>query len=104
MKTILTLLMLFLSIGAFSQTSDTTSVGDEFIKFERQFSNGKTVMLVGVTLVVAGSAIVATPVIITGSIAILIGEVIASDSFKHIRFAGILMNQNHIGTKIKPIE
>ncbi len=96
--------MLVLSIGAFSQTSDTTSVGDEFIKFERQFSNGKTLVLVGAAIVIAGSAIVATPVIITGAVVILIGEAIASDSFKHIRFAGLLMNKNNIGTKVKPIE
>lgn len=105
MKIILTLLMLIASISAFSQTStsDTTSVGDEMIRFERQYSNGRVISMAGSIIAIAGASIVATPVIITGGVIMLIGEFIAADSHKHMRIAGLLMNQNRIGTKLKPI-
>ena len=104
MKIILTLLMLVLSIGAFSQTtSDTTSVGDEMIRFERQYSNGRVIAMAGTIFAIAGASIVATPVIIAGGVIMVIGEFIAADSHKHMRIAGLLMNQNRIGTKLKPI-
>lgn len=105
MKIILTLLMLVLSIGAFSQTtSDTTSVGDEMIRFERQYSNGRVIAMAGTIIAIGGACVVATPVIITGAAIMFIGEFIVAHSHKHIRTAGLLMNQNQIGTKLKPIE
>ena len=105
MKIILTLLMLVLSISAFSQTtSDTTSVGDEMIRFERQYSNGRVIAMAGTIIAIGGACVVATPVIITGAAIMFIGEFIVAHSHKHIRTAGLLMNQNQIGTKLKPIE
>ena len=105
MKIILTLLMLVASISSFSQTStsDTTSVGDEMIRFERQYSNGRVIAMAGTIFAIAGASIVATPVIIAGGVIMVIGEFIAADSHKHMRTAGLLMNQNRIGTKLKPI-
>ena len=106
MKIILTLLMLIASITAFSQTStsDTTSVGDQLIRFERQHGNGNILAFAGTVTVVVGASVVATPIMVAGTIMLVIGEIISLDSYRHIRMAGLLMNQNRIGTNIKLIE
>ena len=108
MKIILTLLMFVASITAFSQTStsesDTTSVGDEMIRFERQYSNGRVIAMAGTIFAIVGACTLATPVIIAGGVIMVIGEFIAADSHKHMRIAGLLMNQNRIGINLKPIE
>jgi len=106
MKIILTLLMFVASITAFSQTStesDTTSVGDEMIRFERQYSNGRTIALAGTIFAIAGASTLVTPVIIAGGVIMVIGELIAADSHKHMRIAGLLMNKNRIGTKLNKL-
>jgi hypothetical protein len=103
MKIILTLLMFVASITAFSQTSDTTSVGDEMIRFERQYSNGRTIAIAGTIFAIAGASTAAIPVIIAGGVIMLIGELIAADSHKHMRIAGLLMNKNRIGTKLNKL-
>jgi ABC-type phosphate transport system permease subunit len=107
MKIILTLLMFVTSITAFSQTStsesDTTSVGDEMIRFERQYSNGRTIAMAGTIFVIAGASTLATPVIIAGGVIMFIGDFIAADSHKHMRIAGLLMNKNRIGTKLNKL-
>jgi hypothetical protein len=107
MKIILTLLMFVASITAFSQTStsesDTTSVGDEMIRFERQYSNGRTIALAGTIFAIAGASTLVTPVIIAGGVIMVIGELIAADSHKHMRIAGLLMNKNQIGTKLNKL-
>lgn len=98
--------MLVLSIGAFSQTStsDTTSVGDEMIRFERKHGNGNILVFAGTITVVVGASVVATPIMVAGAIMLAIGEIISLDSYRHIRMAGLLMNKNQIGTDLKPIE
>ena len=107
MNKILTLFMLVLSFGISAQsteTSDTTSVGNQLIKFERQYSNGVGIGLAGTIIVIAGSSIVATPIIIAGGVVMILGEIIKIDSHKYIRFAGLLMNKNNIGNKVKQIK
>jgi|LauGreDrversion4_2_1035121.scaffolds.fasta_scaffold277298_1 hypothetical protein len=106
MKTILTILMILLSVGAFSQTqTDTTSVGDQLIKFEKQHANGVMLTFAGSISMVVGVAVVTAPPIgILGGVMLLAGQVILLDSHRHLRTAGLLMNQNNIGTKVKLIE
>ena len=106
MKTMLTILMILLSVGAFSQTqTDTTSVGDQLIKFEKQHANGVMLTFAGSISMVVGVVVVAAPPIgILGGVMLLAGEVIALDSHRHIRNAGLLMNQNNIGTNLKKVE
>jgi hypothetical protein len=105
MKTILTILMILLSVGAFSQTqTDTTSVGDQLIKFEKQHANGVMLTFAGSISMVVGVAVVAPPIGILGGVMLLAGQVILLDSHRHLRTAGLLMNQNNIGTKVKLIE
>ena len=106
MKTILTMLMLVFAIGASAQTSvsDTTSVGDELMLFERQHSNGNILSFAGTVTVVVGAGVVATPIMVVGVVMLIAGEVISLDSYRHIRMAGLLMNQNRIGTRLKPID
>lgn len=97
--------MILLSVGAFSQTqTDTTSVGDQLIKFEKQHANGVMLTFAGSISMVVGVAVVAPPIGILGGVMLLAGQVILLDSHRHLRTAGLLMNQNNIGTKVKLIE
>lgn len=94
MKTILLILTLILTFGLSAQTTtDTTSAGDELIKFERKFSNGKTIAVLGTAIAITGSIIYLPPVIIIGGTIAIIGEVYSWDSHKHIRRAGIILNK-----------
>lgn len=108
MKTILTILIIFLSFGTFSQTKTptdtTTSVGNELIKFEKQHSNGVMLTFAGSISLVIGTVVAAPPIGILGGVMLLAGEVIALDSHRHIKNAGLLMNQNNIGTNLKKVE
>ena len=94
MKTILLILTLILTFNLAAQsTSDTTSVGDELIKFEKQYSSGKTLLVLGTAIGVTGSLIALPPVMIVGGVIALFGEVYSWDSHKHIRRAGKILNK-----------
>lgn len=94
MKTILLILTLILTFNIAAQsTSDTTSVGDELIKFEKQYSSGKTLLVLGTAIGVTGSLIALPPVMIVGGVIALFGEVYSWDSHKHIRRAGKILNK-----------
>jgi len=94
MKTILLILTLILTFSVSAQSfTDTTSAGDELIKFEQKFSSGKTVLVIGTIISITGGLIVMQPVIITGLCIALIGEVYSWDSHKHIRRAGKILNK-----------
>jgi hypothetical protein len=94
MKTILLILTLILTFNIAAQSkSDTTSVGDELIKFEKQYSSGKTLLVLGTAIGVTGSLIALPPVMIVGGVIALFGEVYSWDSHKHIRRAGTILNK-----------
>ena len=94
MKTILLILTLILTFNLAAQsTSDTTSVGDELIKFEQKYSSGKTLLVLGTAIGVTGSLIALPPVMIVGGVIALFGEVYSWDSHKHIRRAGKILNK-----------
>lgn len=93
MKTILLLLALLITQFLSAQSTDTTSVGEELIKFEKQYSNGKTLAVFGTAIAVTGALIAIPPVSVAGLCVALIGEVYSWDSHKHIRRAGKILNQ-----------
>jgi hypothetical protein len=94
MKTILLILTLILTFGLSAQTTpDTTSAGDELIKFEKKYSTGKIIVVLGTSISVTGSLIALPPVAIVGGVIALIGEVYSWDSHKHIRRAGKILNK-----------
>lgn len=94
MKKLLLLITLLFTFSVSAQSfTDTTSAGDELIKFEKQYSNGKTILVLGTAIGVTGSLIALPPVIITGLCIALIGEVYSWDSHKHIRRAGKILNK-----------
>ncbi len=94
MKTILLILSLIITFSVSAQsTTDTTSVGDELIRFEKQYSTGKTLVLLGTAIAVTGALIAIPPVSVAGLCVSLIGEVYSWDSHKHIRRAGKILNQ-----------
>ena len=93
MKTLLILFTLLFTFSVSAQSSDTTSVGDELIKFEKQYSSGKTLLVLGTAIGVTGSLIALPPVMIVGGVIALFGEVYSWDSHKHIRRAGKILNK-----------
>ena len=94
MKTLLILFTLLFTFSVSAQSfTDTTSAGDELIKFEQKFSSGKTVLVIGTIIAITGGLIVMQPVIISGMCIALIGEVYSWDSHKHIRRAGKILNK-----------
>ena len=94
MKTLLILFTLLFTFSVSAQSfTDTTSVGDELIKFEKQYSSGKTLLVLGTAIGVTGSLIALPPVMIVGGVIALFGEVYSWDSHKHIRRAGKILNK-----------
>ena len=94
MKKLLLLITLLFTFSVSAQSlTDTTSAGDELIKFEQKFAAGKTVLVIGTVISITGGLIVMQPVIISGMCIALIGEVYSWDSHKHIRRAGKILNK-----------
>ena len=108
MKKILTLFALILTFGLSAQSTTsidtTTSIGDQFIKFEKQYSGGKTLQFVGIGVAIFGSCVVSAPIVLIGGVVWLVGEFVEADSHKYMRIVGVLMNKNNIGVNINKIE
>ena len=106
MKTLMLLLFLLITTGVFSQsqTKDTlqyTSVGNELIKFEKQYNFGFGLSLLGTGVAVIGSQQNDNRLVIGGGVVAVVGYFVLAQSHIHIRNAGLLMNENGIGVKIK---
>jgi hypothetical protein len=104
MKTIILALVLTFTMNVFSQKIDTNyrklSVGDELIRFEKQYSTGVCMSIVGITTAYIGGYNKNDGVILFGSVIGLIGTFISINSHTHIKNAGILLNERGIGLAI----
>jgi hypothetical protein len=104
MKAAILALALSLASSAFSQKADTSyrslSIGDELIKFERQYSTGVSIGLVGVATACVGSYRRHDIMSIAGGMVALTGFFLAFNSHTHIKNAGLLMNERGIGLYI----
>jgi hypothetical protein len=106
MRKVLLLIMLLIGLTSFSQEQKKdsvryTSVGNELIQFEKQYSTGIGLSTIGLGVVFVGSTQQQKSLVVIGGITCLIGTFITIQSHSHIRNAGILLNENGIGVKIK---
>jgi len=102
----MTLMMFFLTMISFGQTQNSDnikymSVGDELIKFEKQYSTGVGLSVLGLGVVFAGSQHKDKTVMAIGGILGCLGSAMSIISHSHIKKAGLLLNEYGIGVKVK---
>jgi hypothetical protein len=103
MKKVLFIVVLMISFKSFCQTDTTKinlSVGDELIKFEKQYSTGFAISGLGVGAMIMGTIHESKTLMFTGAACSLIGYFIIGNSHTHIKRAGLLMNEYGVGVKI----
>jgi hypothetical protein len=107
MKKLLVLLMLVITSISFSQkvNKDTLSVGDLMILSTESYYDGMYMVGVGAMVMVFGQTIVeddfSKGFTIVGSIIALFGTGKAMESHSYNKKAGLLLNKNGIGLRIK---
>jgi energy-converting hydrogenase Eha subunit E len=108
MKKILVLVMLMITSISFSQkvNKDTLSAGDYMILSTERYYDGMSMVVVGSVTLIVGSQISDNNVMryslsIVGSIFTLIGSNLVIQSHSYNKKAGLLLNENGIGLRIK---